>query len=178
MRFTSILAIAALTGCSSVNPSTMLALSQLSPLTADPGDIRALVDLPLGVTIPADGAVLTFAATRSDTGQGDAGQFILERLETTQGMLSFRLDPKDRADYIRLRETFNAWETAAPKATNGTFSIAVAACKTGAGPAPDATFSVYVATVADAPFAPVVQDAPIREALDVALSPGASDLCD
>ncbi len=178
MRFTSIFATLALAGCASVNPGNMLALSQLSPLTADPTGIRAAVDLPMGVTIPADGAVLTFAAERSDTGQRDSGEFVLERLETAQGLLLFRLDPKDRADYILLRDKFNDWETDAPKATNGTFSIAVAACKTGSGPEPDATFSVYVATDAEAPLAAVIEDAPISDALEVARSAGASDLCD
>ncbi|PWL35675.1 hypothetical protein [Marivita sp. XM-24bin2] len=178
MRLTSILAALSLVGCGSVNPGNMLALSQLSPLTADPSGIRAGIDLPVGVTIPPDGAVLTFAATRSDTGQADMGVFELERLETAQGMLLFRLAPEDRAEYIRLRDMFDAWETEAPRATNGTFSIAVAACKTGSGPDSEATFSVYVATAADAPLAVVVEDAPIGEALEAARNAGASALCD
>ena len=178
MRLTSILAAIALVGCSSIDPSALVALSKLSPLTANPDDIRAGIDLPVGVTIPPDGAVLTFAATRSDTGQADMGVFELDRLETAQGMLLFRLDPEDRAEYIRLRDLFNAWETEAPRATNGTFSIAVAACKTGSGPDPEATFSVYVATAADAPLSTLVEDAPIKDALEAARSAGASERCD
>ena len=178
MRLTAILATIALVGCSSVDPSALAALSKLSPLTANPDDIRAGIDLPVGVTIPPNGATLTFAATRSDTGKADKGVFELDRLETPQGMLLFRLDQEDRAEYIRLRDTFNDWETEAPRATNGTFSIAVAACKIGSGPDPDGTFSVYVATAADAPMAVLVSDAPIGDALEAARSTGASELCD
>lgn len=178
MHFSSILAAIALVGCSSIDPSALVALSKLSPLTANPDDIRAGIDLPVGVTIPPDGAVLTFAATRSDTGQADMGVFELKRLETAQGMLLFRLDPEDRAEYIRLRDLFNAWETEARRATTGTFSIAVVACKTGSGPGPEATFSVYVATAADAPLSVLVEDAPIKDALEAAGSAGASERCD
>ena len=177
MRLTPILALAALLGCSNVDPRAVLALSQLSPLTADPADIRAAVEIPPGIDIAAGGAMLTFAASRTDTGQSDEGVFVLDMVETPQGMKLFRLDPEDRPDYLRLRDKFSAWETEAPDDTNGTFSIQLAACKTGQGPQPDARFSVFVATAQDAPLAVLIRAAPIADALERAQVMGASEFC-
>lgn len=177
MRITAILLPVFLAACSHVNPSTVLSLASLSPLTADPADIRAAIDLPVGVDVAQNGAVLTFAAERSDTGERDEGVFVLQVLETAQGMKLFQLAAEDRTEYVRLRDQFARWEVENAVATNGHFSVAVAACRTGVGPATDATFSVFVTTTEDGPFKPLITKAPITDALAATEAPANDQTC-
>lgn len=176
MRIATILLPVLLAACAHVSPKTVLSLANLSPLTADPEDIRAAADLPAGVEIAQNGAILTFSAERADTGERDAGVFTLQVLDTPQGMKLFQLAVRDRDEYVRLRDLFARWEDEASDATSGQFSIAIAACRTGDGPAADATFSVFVATTEGGRFQPLITDAPIGDALALAEARG-DDRC-
>ena len=172
MRISSIFLPILLAACAHVSPKTVLSLANMSPLTADPEDIRAAADLPVGVDVAPDGAVLTFSAERSDTGESDAGVFTLQVLDTAQGLKLFQLAASDRAEYLRLRDLFARWEDEAAEATTGQFSIAIAACEVGTGPDEDATFSVFVTTREGGRFQPLITDAPIGDALELAQQGG------
>ncbi|SHI04579.1 hypothetical protein [Marivita hallyeonensis] len=177
MRLTTIILPVMLAACSHVSPKTVLSLASLSPLTADPEDIRAAVELPMGVSVAPNGAVLTFSAERTDTGEGDAGVFLLQVLDTAQGQKLFQLAPDDRPEYIRLRDQFARWEDENADATSGQFSIAIAACAVGEGPADDATFSVFISMTEGGRFRPLITDAPIAEALAMKVASGGDHTC-
>ena len=164
----SLLTCLALCGCAYVNPQGVAQMSAFSPLTTDPAELRAVVSLPMGVEIPPNGAVLTFAATRTDTGDVVKAMFDLMQLQTAQGDVIVQMATDDADAYRAVQRKIAQWEDAAPDETRGSFSISVAACRVGDGPAEDATFSVALATTEDGRFIPLVEDAPIKDALALA----------
>ena len=161
----SLLTCLALCGCAYVNPQGVAQMSAFSPLTTDPAELRAVVSLPMGVEIPTNGAVLTFAGPRA----GAAIPLVLEQeiWGTTRGDIPFWMGLS-----LAQSQAFfggpKANVRAGPDETRGAFSISVAACRAGDGPAEDATFSVALATTEDGRFIPLVEDAPIKDALALA----------
>ncbi len=172
MRTTIIGAFCALSACA---PIAQTSLDTWSPLETDPAVLRAAVDLPGGVGVPKDGAVLTFGAVRQDNGQAASQTFTLVQGQTAQGQLVFRLSDEDVAAYRTLQRQIGAWEAAAPDATDGTFSINVAACRMGDGPSDDAELSIFVDPGTGAGWVAVVEDAPIQDA--IAMAQVLSDAC-
>ena len=175
MRNPVFLAPLALIACASVDRAGVAQMRAFSALTADPAGLAARVDLPDGLNIPTDGATLVLAATRTDTGATRSGSFALERRVTADGRSVYVVPPADIERFRRLQDEIGAWEAADPVATEGTFSVAVAACRVGAGPAPDATVSVDIRTDPDGAFVPLVRRAPLDRV--VRLATGAGDGC-
>ena len=80
----SLLTCLALCGCAYVNPQGVAQMSAFSPLTTDPAELRAVVSLPMGVEIPTNGAVLTFAGPRAGAGGVVDEMFDLMQLQTAR----------------------------------------------------------------------------------------------
>lgn len=158
---------ALLSGCAFIDFSTAERLADLSPLTTDPAGVAVFLDLPDGLGVIPGSAVLTFGATRSDTGEEDFMFYTLQDIETDD-LRGFRIDPSDhpmfRGQQLRLR----AWEAENPKATEGTFSVNGEFCTIGPGPLPDATASVLVQYVEGGALSPLFTDAPVSAVFDAA----------
>lgn len=172
MRISLIGAVCALSACAGMDQAK---LNDWSPLEADPALMRAAVDLPDGVAVPADGAVLTFGAVRQDTGEVTEQDYTLLRAETAEGLSVFRLSEEDVVAYRALQRQIGAWKAVAPEDTDGTLAINVAACRVGDGPDPDATLTVLVDPGTGTGWVPVVRDAPIQAIIEKTLS--SSDAC-
>jgi hypothetical protein len=159
MRKSVIFPLLAVTACGAADP-----WAGTSPLDADPAGLRAAVELPDGVAVPDSGAQLRMMASRADLGEAVEGVFALT--SASHGTREvFRVADADIAEARRLQAQIRGWEQSAPEATSGTYSVSLAACRIGTGPAPDATISVWMSPVADAPLVPLGQDVPVSEAL-------------
>ncbi|WP_284163953.1 hypothetical protein [Frigidibacter sp. SD6-1] len=151
-----------LAACSYLNPVAVKDLSLLDPLRADPSVIEARVTLPEGLRLRPDQALLTVEAQKGDL--RIAENFRLRLVEGLEGgVTQLSLSPVDA-------ERFRAWQA---KVLNlrqsgpapGSLSVSLGACATGSGPAPDATGSLGLRLRADAPMAPVIDEAPLVDLL-------------
>jgi len=149
-----------LSACGSVVPTTVLKLSNLSPLTADPADFAVQVTLPDGIDVTPGTAQLTFTGQRTPDSPKTSGTFTLARAGDV-----FRIAPDDLQPIRDLQAQFNAWETEDADQSSGSLGVTVGACTTGAGPTPDARISVAIQIADGGPFLLLVRNAPL---LDVA----------
>ena len=155
MRFCPIIPIILLSACSLVAPGAMERLNAISPLEADPTDIQAILDLPDGIGVVKDGAVLRFSATRNDTGETVDGIFVLA--ETNDGgRVVYQIAPTDVPRLLALQDKVRVWKKTAPDKTKGSLSIDMAACLKDGGLADGSTFSVWLRTEADQDPFPLV----------------------
>ncbi len=131
-----------LAACGAVDPVTLARLAATSPLEADPAGFRIVAHLPDGLTLPEGGTHLTLSATRS--GDVAEGVFTLARRAEAQSY-AFEVAEADLPALRALQAKIRRWEAEDPAGTSGSLGIDVTACTTGAGPAPDARFSVDLA---------------------------------
>jgi len=155
MRF-SILAILALSACTSLVPSTIMRLNGLSPTTADPEGFAVDLTLPDGIDVMHGTARLMFTVTRSDTGAEQSGDFVLARAGSV-----FRIAPDDYAPLRDLQTTARAWTAENDGATNGSLGLSLTPCLIGNGPAPDARVSVGLRLEEGGAFLPLVRNGPL-----------------
>ncbi len=163
----AIAAAASLQACSSVVLSTAAMLNATSPMEADPAGFEVAVTIPEGVVVPKGGATMGLANANSKLDQEFNETYALQQRTTTDGQTLFRIDPAD-LDKVRAFQTRAiAWETDDPDASSGSFSVAVAFCQVGDGPAPDDRFSVSIRTEPDGIFLPLIRNAKVADALDL-----------
>ncbi|MEC3861783.1 hypothetical protein VK792_10845 [Mesobacterium sp. TK19101] len=123
-----------LAGCGYFDSDTIERLTNVSPLEADPGQYEVVVTLPEGLDIPRGGAVLNVTAQRPDTHASSSGRYVLQRRETTEGALLFRVAPGDLPQLKAQQALIRDWEAETGGATTGTFGVDVDACRKGDGP--------------------------------------------
>lgn len=150
-----------LVACSSVNPVTMLRVSQLSPLDADPAVLAIRLDLPAGINVPQGSAEIAFFSNREDTGEAIEESFVLE----VQNGSTYRIAQADLERLRAAQATIKTWEAEAPEANTGGISVGVGACIIGDGPAPDARASVRVQLDDSGTFFPLISNAPLSAVL-------------
>lgn len=168
MRFPLLLLAAlALSGCSSIVPSSVARLYQVSPLEADPADLAVALDLPETVQVRPGSAKISFSARRSDTGQTSDGVYTLRMRKGTAGQSVFDMAAADIPTLRRQQALIRGWEEEDGDATSGSVSVTFEGCRIGTGPTPDDTVSVLLRTQADGSFFPLVRDATITDALNV-----------
>lgn len=175
MRFALMLPLILLAGCGSLVPATVAMLYGASPLEADPAAIQIALVMPPGLRVKPGTAKMTIATTRLDTNETRGGDFILQarpvvlaEVDVPEGAHSdaYRLSPKDVMAVKALQAVARQWKAEVPEGqTKGTFAVGVGGCTMGAGPAPDATASIYIRTEADGSFLPLLRDAELREFL-------------
>ncbi|MFZ5963091.1 hypothetical protein ACOXXX_09090 [Thalassococcus sp. BH17M4-6] len=149
----------ALTACSAVDPVTLMRLSGLSPLEADPGDFEVIAHLPDGLDLPDGGAELSLSATRGD--QSLEGRYILERRGAAEAR-RLRVAPADLVPLRRLQARIRAWEAVDPDGTTGSMSLSITACRTGAGPDPDDRMSAGIILEPGGPERPLLRPVKVR----------------
>ena len=149
-----------LAGCASVDPVTLVRLSALDPLTADPAGFEVALALPEGLGIAR--ADLRLEAVRG--GESAAGSYPLEEVPGAPPVWRVRPEAlaRLRADQARIA----AWEAEDPEATSGSLSVDIGPCRIGAGPAPEATVDISIRVAPGGPMMPLVRGGPISEAAD------------
>jgi hypothetical protein len=169
MKF-AVLAMACLAACSSLVPSTVAQLQATSPAEVDPAAIEVAILMPAGLQPQPQKAVLTLTGSRTDTGETARLDVVLaERAVTLEGVdvqpgesvFAYRLADADLAAVRAQQAVLDAWEAAAPDATQGSLSVGLGACTVGEGPTPDAAGAVYIRMAPGAPMMPLIRRAPI-----------------
>lgn len=146
-----------LSGCGSLVPGTVARLATYDPLSADPAGFTVVMDLPEGLGL-TDNNWLSLTAKRGEEAVSDTFQIV-------QDGAAWRIDPA-RVDTLRsLQSTIRSWEAEDPDATSGSLSISVEGCRIGAGPADDATLTIYLRTEPGAPLRPLLRNASIDDIL-------------
>ena len=166
MRILSLLLL--LGACGSVSLSTIVELSRLNPLTADPSAFVAAVVLPNAYDLPARSAVLGFT-WESDT-ETLGGEFAMQRHGTFEGsnielapdqhVLFFDLAPADAATFRQAQQDISQRKAAGIDG-EGSFSVFVAPCAAETDAA--LLISTYLRIEDDAPFLLLLKDFDIRQ---------------
>ncbi len=164
----------AVAGCASMNPMTVLRLSQLDPLTADPNAIAVGLVLPKGLAVPPGGAKMVVTVQRDDTGAKRTVEAVLQQSEAVAGIAlaegqALRLFKLSAADAARLREMQQEvalWQAEVPKdQRHGSFSVGAEGCLTAGALDPDAEISILIRTEAGGDFLPLLSGVGLRQGL-------------
>lgn len=148
-----ILSVLLLSACTSIVPTTVIRLNSLSPTTADPAGFAVDLSLPEGIDITPRSAVLSFSISRSDTGETQSGDFVLQR----EGSV-FRVAPQDLAALRALQATSRAGDADGADATTGAIGINLLPCIVDEGPVDNARVSVGLRLYEDGAFLPLVRN--------------------
>ncbi|MEY1554161.1 hypothetical protein AB3Y40_00870 [Yoonia sp. R2331] len=162
----------ALQGCGSVNPLTAARLSAVSPLKVDPADLAVAIRLPDGVSIPPGAARMVMTAQNQTTGETLQDRIVLA--ESGGQTRLYNVAPSDHAKLRAFQAQALSWEETDPDASNGSMSFDISFCRTGDGPAPDATTDIAIRLTAGGPLLPLITGAPLSEvasASDIAAMP-------
>ncbi len=174
MRFLSLLFL--LGACGSVSLSTIIQLSRLDPLTADPSGFVAAVVLPNGYDLPEKSAMLGF--TWESERESLGGVYGMQRhgafaggditAGADQHVLYFDLAPADAAAIGQTQRDI-AQRKADGVEGEGSFSVFVAPCAGGSDGR--LLISTYLRIEAGGPFLPLLRDFDVRQEItDGALS--------
>ncbi len=146
----------ALSACTSLAPTTVMRLGNLSPLTADPADFAVDLTLPSGIDVSPGKAILIFSVRRTDIERSEEGFFTLQRTGSV-----FAIDPADYADLRALQALALDWQDENPDASSGALSVALSPCRIDEGPADDAKVSVAIQVAQGGAFLPLVRNGPL-----------------
>jgi hypothetical protein len=164
-------ALAVLSGCSALVPSGVAQLASLSPLDADPAGIEVALVLPDGIDVAPGSAKLNLSATREDTGETEAAEFILAAKAGDPAgfdpdaalVRRFHIADADIARMRAMQDNIRHWKEVDGAKTTGSLSVALGGCTLGNGPAPDARASVYLRASEEGGFFPVLANARIAD---------------
>ena len=166
MRFLSILLL--LGACGSVSLSTLVQLSRISPLSAEPGGFTAAIVLPAELDLPEDGAQLGLVWVSNNETIG--GDFPLRRREVVEGsgitaragqqVLYFDLTAENAAKIRQAQQEIIQRKDMGIEGS-GSFSIFATPCARGVPAAP--IISTYLRIEAGGVFLPLIQDYDIRQ---------------
>lgn len=142
-------------GCTTASITGLMQAARLDVMTADAEALRVAVKAPDALSLPPDGAVMTFGATHPDgraveerfrlaptpQDRGDPG--LKAEAEPGFALLAYRIAPDDLPRLEAARATIAAWKEEAGDAVKGTLAIQATPCRTGAppeGPMPVTTY--------------------------------------
>ncbi|WP_147110098.1 hypothetical protein [Tateyamaria sp. syn59] len=148
--------------CSTVVPSTLYQMRGLDPLSADPADIALRVDLPEGFGLLPGSGRLELRAT--DT---DGVEFFGSYPITMVGDV-LQVAPASHADLRALQAEIGARKEADPDGISGSLGVDFEPCSDLADIPETARVSVDIRLAADAAFLPLLRDAPLVDALEMA----------
>jgi len=154
--------------CGSLNLSTLVQLSRLSPLTANPDGFVAAIVLPIEMDLPEDSATLGFVwISESET---IGGHFPLRRHAAFDGhgieprpeqqVLFFDLSPEDAAKIKQAQQEIIARKNMGVDG-QGSFSVLATPCARGVPAQP--LISTYLRIEDGGPFLPLLRDFDIRQ---------------
>lgn len=166
MRILPLFIVAPLMGCGSLVMSTVMALDDLDPMTADPAGFVVALDVPQPLAIVEDSVELAIGVTRGETGETLGGSFVLVESRDGEGRTVYRL-PQEGIAGIR-----SAQQDAATWATTGDNELSIGViidfCRTVETDVPeDLQFSIFIQLAQDAPMLPLVRNSRVTEVIDV-----------
>lgn len=156
-------ALIVLGACTNVVPETAASLSRFDPLTADPKDFAVSIDLPPGVIIQPDSAVLTLSATAPGETEVRGRVGLASTVEGSATIYGIR-----DADAVMLRTVqseIRALKAIHGRRAKGSLAVEMIACAVGDGPRPDATVDIDLRVASSEPFMPLVRDLPVETVL-------------
>jgi len=161
-----LVAILAVTACTSISPRTLLHLSRFSLATVDPTNFTVDITVPDGAGVRRDSAKFVVAAKQTAEADEIREEFILQTATTPNAALRFRMNPDDGPRLKAIQAKAVAWEAADADAASGSISVFFGGCIYGDGPAADAPVSAFVRTSPDAPFLPLFTNMPWSDLTD------------
>ncbi|MBY5933780.1 hypothetical protein KUV51_12285 [Tateyamaria omphalii] len=159
---TLLLVAMGLGACSTVVPATLYQMRGLDPLSADPADIALRVDLPEGLGLLPGSGRLQLRATDAD-GSEMVGSYPITMVGDV-----LQVEPASHADLRALQAEIRARKAADPEGVTGSLSVDFEPCSDMAALPEDARVSVDIRLAADAAFLPLLRDAPLADALEMA----------
>ncbi|ABD09163.1 conserved hypothetical protein [Rhodopseudomonas palustris HaA2] len=180
----AVLAVAALTACSSVPVTSMVKLARTDLATADPAALRIAVRLPQGlrprrvtlriaVAVGADKREQAFVLADLD----DPAELLSLAGEVTNDTMiyAFRIAPADVPRVLALRDEMAAHKA---KGERGSLTLGVGAeaCRIGALPA-KALITSYLKTERAGDFFPLTRDVDLRKDVPKEAAPERIPLC-
>ena len=165
MRILPLFILAPLMGCTSLVMSTVMALDDLDPMTADPAGFVVALDVPAPLAMVKDSVVFEFGATRSDTGETQGGTYTLIETRDEQDRVVYRLPPQGVEDIRATQLNATTWtETGGNELSlRVTFDF----CRTLETTVPDdIEFSIFIRLAKDAPILPLVRNSRVTEVID------------
>lgn len=154
--------------CGALNLSTLVQLSRLSPLTANPDGFVAAIVLPIEMDLPENSATLGFVWTSETETIG--GNFPLRRHAAFGGygiapragqqVLFFDLSPEDAAKIKAAQQEIIARKNIGVDG-QGAFSVLATPCARGVPDQP--LISTYLRIEDGGPFLPLLRDFDFRQ---------------
>ena len=160
-----------ISGCGAMVPGTAARLSGLSPLTADPEGMAIAVDLPEGLGLLPDSAVLSFSVRRD--GEEAAREVIL----TGSAAEGYSIADADLGPFREVQARAREWKAADPDGTSGSLSLTFAPCLSGEL-APGARVAARIRLAEHGAFLPLMRPQRVTdfaEALDLETIPPCGD---
>ncbi|APX12883.1 hypothetical protein [Tateyamaria omphalii] len=148
--------------CSTVVPSTLYQMRGLDPLSADPSDIALRVDLPESLGLLPGSGRLELQARRADGSELFGSYPVIMVGDVLQ------VAPAAHADLRALQAEIRAWRAADPDGVKGSLSVDFDPCGDTADIPDTARVSVDIRLAAGGAFLPLLRDAPLAEALEMA----------
>ncbi len=166
LRHLSGLAILSLAACGGVPPETQQAFEGFDPLSAEFGDLAALVVLPEALDIPEGGAVIVLGGTPQG-GEEVAATVALSRtaLEVAAAApqrIWFAVPAEGAAQIATVQKQLRRWQDER-REVRGRFSVSITGCRRGAMPGGPLLASVYVRLGEDGALLPVQRDLDLRQ---------------
>jgi len=163
--------ILALAGCGHVPVTSLPKLSKLDIMTLDVKQLRVAVDMPNGLRVRENGAVIAVGLREAAGGPAREERVVLEDVTNTErGPISdpspqariFRIPQHDVARLEALRETIRQRKAAYPDDTKGYLTVTSAACRTAQLPDGPLRVNTWLKTSADEPYFILTRQVDIR----------------
>jgi hypothetical protein len=153
---------------------TALWLRGVDPLSADPGEISVVLELPPGLEVLPGGVKLALSAERPGHGSV-SGAWTLDASRDPGARWVFRVAEEDRAELSAVQSRAQSWEEVDPEGTSGSLTLAVGGCRTVPVERLDgARASAFLRLSPEKPSRALFRDAPIADLLtteDIAALP-------
>ncbi|WP_368184814.1 hypothetical protein [Aestuariibius sp. HNIBRBA575] len=143
--------------------STLDQLDQVDPLTADPAGFEVALDMPDGVDVIPNSAMVQFAAQRVDTGDKIGGDFVLQR--RNEGAAIFYIAHEDLPEMRNIQRVAQIWEANHADQSEGSLSVDMKLCQRQDLLDMDDTVSASIRLIPDGAFLPLVRNARLSDFL-------------
>lgn len=160
--FSALAVTAVLSACGTFDSDAVEAFTSVRPLEADLGQYEVIVNLPDGIDIKPGGAALVVSATHSDTRASTSQTYVMQRRDTGEGRIVYRLSPGDVGQLEGQQALIREWAAETGGKTDGQFGINVDACQTGSGPNLNDRMSVDLVTLSSGQRRVLIPPTPVR----------------
>ena len=158
----------ALTGCTSLVPSTLIALNALDPFTADPNDMAVSLDLPAGLALQPASTEMMFKAVHSPSGETHERTYILQEQPIQDGTVLYTLSDADIENLNAMKQSLLPWKETSDGNSTLSMNISTDACRVaGVEIGEDPRVNIALRLEAEGPLRPFLRDAPLLDFFDV-----------